>query len=100
MPQSEKLVWSVSRPNGEQLQARISEFKGVQYLSIRSYYQDRVTEEFKPGKNGINIPIDEAESLFAACESLANEVEEILGPCSGDEALDGEDCEVEAEVDA
>ena len=66
----EKVIATVDRPNGEQIQARLSEFKGQTYLSVRVYYEDRSTEEMKPGRNGINLPLSEAPEFFRLVEAL------------------------------
>lgn len=71
MPENnEVVVGVVDRPNGEQLQARLSDYKGQTYLSIRTYYEDRNSGERKPGRNGINIPISEAQGFFDLVQEL------------------------------
>lgn len=44
----------------------INVFRGVEYLSIRKYYQD-FDEEWKPTSEGINMPLDlnNSRELFA-----------------------------------
>lgn len=72
-----------------QIWLTVTEFRGVEYLSIRKYYQD-FDEEWKPTPEGINMPIDfnnsrelftglvEILSLAEARESVAKHFSEIL----------------------
>lgn len=43
----------------QQVRAQVSEFKGQKYFSLRSWYPAEPSGEYKPGKNGINLPVDE-----------------------------------------
>ncbi len=53
----------------KQLQVRltVSDFRGIEYLSLRKYYLDFYTEEWMPSKEGVTIPIDfhNSKELFA-----------------------------------
>jgi hypothetical protein len=40
-----------------QVRLTISEFRGVEYLSIRKYYMD-FEEDWRPSPEGISIPLD------------------------------------------
>lgn len=57
--------------DGEEIRADITEFKGKKYLSVRVYYLDTRDGEMKPGKNGINLPLEEAGLFIDAADSLA-----------------------------
>jgi len=43
-----------------------SDYKNKTYIDIRKYYLDEGTDEFKPTRKGITIPIDIAESVLKA----------------------------------
>jgi len=71
-----------------QLKLSINTFRGVEYLSIRKYYQDFLTEEWLPSKEGVTMPLDFDNSrnlLIALLEiiSLA-ESEELIKDQFGD----------------
>lgn len=48
-----------------QIRLAVSTFRGVEYLSVRRYYQD-FDEEWKPSPEGISFPIslDNSRELF------------------------------------
>lgn len=60
------VLFEQMRPNGEKVVAAVNIFKGTTYISIRVYYEDKATGEWKPGKNGINLPFAEIDSLIGA----------------------------------
>lgn len=70
----EKEIIHIDRPNGERLVGALSTFKGTTYVSIRSYYHDDHTEEYKPGRNGINVPLAEWESFATVMSTMLDEV--------------------------
>ena len=41
-----------------QVRLTVSEFRGIEYLSLRKYYLDFYTEDWMPSKEGVTIPID------------------------------------------
>ena len=49
-----------------QVRLAIKEFRGIEYLHLRKYYQD-FDEEWKPSTEGISMPLDFSNSreLFA-----------------------------------
>lgn len=49
-----------------QIRLVVNTFRGVEYLSLRKYYQD-FDEEWKPTPEGINMPLDfdNSRQLFA-----------------------------------
>lgn len=66
----------------EQTRLSITEFYGVEYLSLRNYYMD-FDGEWKPTNKGINIPltIENSRELFAGLVeilSLAESKEVII----------------------
>ena len=46
---------------GHQVRLTLNEFRGIEYLHLRKYYQD-FDEEWKPSSEGIAMPIDLANS--------------------------------------
>ena len=48
---------SIQESSTEQVRLVISNFRGVEYISLRKYYLD-FDEEWKPSNQGITIPID------------------------------------------
>ena len=55
----------------EQIRLSVKEFRGIEYLSLRKYYQD-YDEEWRPTKDGINMPLDFCNSreLFSGLEEI------------------------------
>ena len=49
-----------------QVRLAIKEFRGIEYLHLRKYYQD-FDEEWKPSTEGISVPLDfnNSRELFA-----------------------------------
>jgi hypothetical protein len=67
----DRIVKLTPRPGSdEEVRASVSQFKGRTYVAIRVYYKDSLTGEMRPGKNGINLPVEEAEALFGGAEAL------------------------------
>ena len=70
---AKKVVPVLDQPmnkQGEVMRASTSEYKGKTYLSIRVYYTDAQTGQLLPGKNGINVPLEEGLKLFKAAKHL------------------------------
>lgn len=53
-----------------QVRIGVNEFRGVEYLFVRKYYQD-FDGEWKPSKEGVNMPLD----LYNSREMFAGLVE-------------------------
>jgi len=62
----DELVAVVNRGQTQQIQFRVNEFKGSNYIDIRTYYFDENSEEFKPTRKGISIPVELYEELKEA----------------------------------
>lgn len=74
------------RKDGEEkLSGTLSKFKGREYFSFRTWYRteggEGGSDEWKPGKNGLNLPMDEAEEfLGVVIETFGLEkMNEIMG---------------------
>jgi len=44
--------------------ANLQEYKGTEIIDIRTYYQDPISDEFKPTRKGISIPFDQIDSFY------------------------------------
>ncbi len=62
----DELVAVINRGQTQQIQFRVNEFKGSNYIDIRTYYFDENSEEFKPTRKGISIPVELYEELKEA----------------------------------
>lgn len=62
----DELVAVINRGQTQQIQFRVNEFKGNNYIDIRTYYFDENSEEFKPTRKGISIPVELYEELKEA----------------------------------
>lgn len=47
-----------------------TEFKGKEYIDIRKFYQDNETEEWKPTRKGISVPVDLLQDINIALQEL------------------------------
>lgn len=65
-----------------QLRLTINTFRGIEYLAIRKYYQDFVSENWMPSKEGVNMPLDfdNSRNLFIALVEILSlaESKEVL----------------------
>lgn len=70
-----------------QVRLTVNEFRGVEYLHLRKYYQD-FDEEWKPSSEGISIPLDldNSRGLFEALAEILSlaESRELLEKYFGD----------------
>ena len=50
-----------------QVRLTVSDFRGIEYLSLRKYYLDFYTEDWMPSKEGVTMPIDfnNSKELFS-----------------------------------
>lgn len=60
---------SYERAREEQCKAEFSIFKGRQYFSIRCWYKTN-EGEMAPGKNGINLPVEEKKDFLKLVVAL------------------------------
>lgn len=63
-------VAQYERAREEICKAEFSVFKDRQYFSIRCWYMDEKTQEHKPGRNGINLPVEEKEDFLGLIVAL------------------------------
>jgi hypothetical protein len=56
-------VASFERARGEECKAEFSEFKDRAMFSIRCWYRDD-QDNLKPGRNGINLPVEEKDDFL------------------------------------
>ena len=59
----------------------VREYKGSVLIDIREYYEDRKTDEMKPGKKGISLTFDQYETLKAVIgsEMIDKEIDRMQG---------------------
>ena len=60
------IIRDIDKGGGEIIRVEISEFKGKNYLNIRTWYTDRESGEYKPTQKGISIRPDLYEALKQA----------------------------------
>lgn len=61
---------------GKDLRIEASEYKGKWYVGIRRWYLDG--EEWKPGRQGVNLKLEEWQELKEKFEEIVQEVEESI----------------------
>jgi hypothetical protein len=65
------VISKYDRAGGEEAQARIEPYKGRDYFSIRCWYVDsKDGNQLKPGRNGLNLPVDEAPEFLRLVVAL------------------------------
>lgn len=65
------VISKYDRAGGEEAQARIEPYKGRDYFSIRCWYVDsKDGNQLKAGRNGINLPMDEAPEFLRLVVAL------------------------------
>lgn len=66
-----ELAGSYPRPekDGEEVRAEFSMFRDRQYFSIRGWYKAD-GDTFKPGRNGINLPVEEKTQFLKLVAAL------------------------------
>lgn len=72
-PSSKKVLANLDQPmnkQGEVMRAGISDYKGKQYASVRVHYTDSTSGNLLPGKNGINVALDEVPKLIKALKHI------------------------------
>lgn len=59
-----------SKSRGETIEVYTAEYRGVKYLHIREWYEDTKdpTNQHKPTKKGVAIPLDKVEELRKAID--------------------------------
>lgn len=59
------VIATLPRNDREEVRIGISEFKGKKRLDIRVWY--RANNEFKPGKQGVNLPLEQLPPSRRPC---------------------------------
>ena len=62
------------------VRVELSEYKEKNYVNIRQWYMDKVTEEYKPTQKGVTLPLEKFFELQEAINELETEVDGILPP--------------------
>ena len=76
-----KILATIERPDTEQLQISISEYKGKSYLNMRIFYTTDDGATWLPTKKGVTFTPDQIDILTEAIEAakqefMAGEMEE------------------------
>lgn len=58
---------------GKDIRIQASEYKGKWYVGIRKWYQEG--EEWKPGRQGINLKLEEWNELKDNFDEIVQEIE-------------------------
>lgn len=86
-PLYEKLLHFDAEKN-LQVKLTINTFRDVEYIAIRKYYQDFMTEEWMPSKEGITMALDfdNSRNLFIALAEILSlaESREVIEETFGD----------------
>lgn len=53
----------------EELRVGINEYKDKKYFALRIWYFDAASNQYRPGKQGINVPLDRADEFFGALDA-------------------------------
>lgn len=59
---------------GEDIHVEHSHYKGKDYVMIRRFYQD-ATGEWRPGRTGINLKLEEWNALVSNFDDIKQEIE-------------------------
>lgn len=71
-------IKDIDKGNGEVIRVEISEFKGQQYLNIRTWYTDK-EGNLKPTQKGVTVRPEHFKELMEALRQAEPEIERILG---------------------
>lgn len=63
-------MFEIKKSETEVIRVEKSEFKGKEYVQVRTWYLDQKTDEWKPTQKGISVPIEKYEALREAINSL------------------------------
>jgi hypothetical protein len=71
-----------------QIKLTVNTFREVEYLAIRKYYQDFMTEKWLPSKEGVTMALDfdNSRNLFIALAEILSlaETQEVIEETFGD----------------
>lgn len=57
---------------GQEVRASLSDYKGQRYFSLRAWYP--AEDDFRPTKNGLNLPVDEYHHFRSLIDALDAEL--------------------------
>jgi len=66
----------IEKNSRERLQIERSEFKGRRLLSMRVWYLDKDSGEYRPGRDGFAIKEEALPEILAALNSLCRDMQE------------------------
>jgi hypothetical protein len=68
--QTLRTISEIQKTSGDIIRIEEKSFKNRSYYSFRQYYQDKNTDEFRPGKQGITFSSEEFKELLGALKGL------------------------------
>ena len=75
-------IKDIDKGNGEVIRIEISEFKGQQYLNIRTWHTDK-EGNLKPTQKGVSIKPELFKDLQEALQLAEPQIQQILGAGEG-----------------
>ena len=63
--QTLRMLCEIQKTSGDIIRVEEKSFKNRSYFSLRQYYQDKNTDEFRPGKQGITFSAEEFKQLLS-----------------------------------
>ncbi len=73
MPE-ERVIKAIERGPGQQIQVRLTTFRGRDYFDLRNFYLDE-NDEWRPTKKGIAVPVELYDELMAALREVGEALE-------------------------
>ena len=70
-----KQIGEYSKNSVSKMVASLQEYKGTNIIDIRTYYQDPISEEWKPTRKGISVPYDQIDSLYNLINKAKQEID-------------------------
>jgi hypothetical protein len=66
---SELLIASIHKNAREELRIALTEFNGYQLCAMRVFYRPEDGGEMRPGKNGINVRVEQLPTIIEALKA-------------------------------
>lgn len=70
-----KRIGEYSKNSISKVVVALQEYKGTEIIDIRNYYQDPTSDEWKPTRKGISVPLDQIDSLYDLISKAREEIE-------------------------
>ena len=73
------IIRDIDKGNGEIFRVEITEYRGNNYLNIRTWYQDRDSGEYKPTQKGVAIRPELFQEVKEAILQAEGEINKLIG---------------------